>query len=301
MDVLKWKLQNQAVRWPALVPAPRPARPELRVSGFRFTHVGHGSYLLQVAGRNILVDPVWSERVSPFSRFGPRRHNPPGIAFPDLPPVDLVLITHNHYDHLDTATLRRLAKTHHPRVFTPLGNDVIINKAVPDLDVQAGDWWDAFSVAADFRITIVPADHWSQRGSGDRRHALWGGLVLETSAGVIYCAGDTAYRGTGLFREIGTRFGPPDVAALPIGAYAPRWFMQTQHVNPAEAIQIAQDCGAKQVLGIHWGTFALTDEAHGEPAEFLAQEVKRQSLDPARFLAMQPGETWTMPGRPGSI
>ncbi len=291
-DVLKWRLLGKRSRWPRFVPAQTGFRPSTCVEGLQITHVGHSSYLVQTNSRNILVDPVWAERASPIQWVGPRRHNPPAIHLKDLPPIHTVLVTHNHYDHLDTTTLRRLWETYRPQIFAPLGNDAIIRAAAPEIDVQTGDWWADFVLSNNTKLTIVPSYHWSSRRVADRRMALWGGFVLETPEGAIYCAGDTAYRDGAVFRTIGNRFGPPEVAILPIGAYAPRWFMQTQHANPEEAVQIALDCGAKQVLGIHWGTFALTDEPFEEPAEQLRTVVEAKGLNEERFRALRPGDIW---------
>jgi len=296
LDVLKWRILGKRARWPKIVPAKAGVRPEKRVEGLHVTHIGHASYLVQASNCNILVDPVWSERASPVKGFGPRRYNPPGVAFEDLPPIDAVLVTHNHYDHLDTVTIRRLWETHRPRIFAPLGNDSIIRATDREIEVQTGDWWSGFSLAETIRLTIVPSYHWSSRGIRDRRMALWGGFILETPTGVIYCAGDTAYRDGAIFKEVGERFGPPVVAILPIGAYAPRWFMRSQHVDPEEAVQIARDCGAKQVLGVHWGTFELTDEPFHEPADRLELAVQAKGLG-ARVRAFQPGDEWKAPLR----
>lgn len=292
LDILKWKVKGKKVPWPKIVPAQVGVHPPERSAGLQITHIGHASYLLQTGGQNLLIDPVWAERASPLRWAGPRRHNPPAIAFEDLPPIDAVLITHNHYDHLDTAVIRRLWDAHHPHIFAPLGNDTIIRASTPEIEVQTGDWWEAFSLTEGVRLTIVPSYHWSSRTLGDYRMALWGGFILEAAAGVTYCAGDTAYRDGAIFQEIAKRFGPPAVAILPIGAYAPRWFMQTQHADPQEAVQIAQDCGAKQVLGVHWDTFALTDEPFDEPASHLKIAVEAKRLDEIRFKAVRPGDTW---------
>lgn len=295
LDVLKWKIPGkraEKVPWPKKVPAQNGVRPADRVAGLQITHIGHSSYLVQTSDLNILVDPVWAERASPLKWIGPRRRNPPAVAFEDLPPINAVLITHNHYDHLDTSTVRLLWKTHHSRIFAPFGNDAIIRASAPEIEVQTGDWWDAFPLAESIRLTIVPAYHWSSRGLRDRRMALWGGFILETPAGAVYCAGDTGYRDGAIFHEIGRRFGPPVVAMVPIGAYEPRWFMKTQHANPEEAVQIARDVGAQQALGIHWGTFAMTDEPYGEPAERFESAVQEKGLDAGRFKAMRPGDTW---------
>jgi L-ascorbate metabolism protein UlaG (beta-lactamase superfamily) len=295
LDILKWRILGKRARWPKVVPAKVGVRPEKRVAGLHVTHIGHASYLVQTGNCNILVDPLWSGRASPVKGFGPRRYNPPGVGFEDLPPIDAVLVTHNHYDHLDTFTIRQLWEIHRPRISAPLGNDTIIRAADRDIEVQTGDWWSTFSLTETIRLRIVPSYHWSSRGIRDRRMALWGGFILEAPMGVIYCAGDTAYHDGTIFKEIGERFGAPVVAILPIGAYAPRWFMQAQHVDPEEAVQIARDCGAKHVLGVHWGTFQLTDEPFHEPADRLARAVQTPGLDGVSFKAFQSGDEWRAP------
>ncbi len=303
-EVLRWRFRGVRSRWPAVVAACSGLLPAQTVSGLRITCIGHASLLIQVAGMNLLVDPVWSDRASPFRYLGPRRHNPPAVALSDLPPIHAVLLTHNHYDHLDLMTLRQLWETHHPRLLTPLGNDTILRAAARDIEVSTGDWWDSFELlegsehaehskdagsSGQVRATIVPSYHWSSRGFRDRRMALWGGFVLHTPRGVVYLAGDTGYGDGAIFREIGRRCGPPVVAALPIGAYAPRWFMQTQHVDPQESVRIAGDCGAGHLLGVHWGTFALTDEPYREPAELLGIAAAEAGLSAQAFHA---GDVW---------
>ncbi len=256
--------------------------------------IGHASVLLQVSGSNILLDPVWSERASPFPWIGPMRHNPPAVAFEDLPPIDSVLVTHNHYDHMDVVTLERLWDAYRPYTLSPLGNDTVIRSSASQVEVTTGDWWDSFMLPQGIRATIVPAYHWSSRWIGDRRKALWGGFVLETAAGVIYCAGDTAYRDGKIFSQIRERFGPPVVAILPIGAYDPRWFMRTQHADPAEAVQIARDLGARHMLGVHWNTFLLTDEPFDEPEKLLDAAAVSQPAGGVAAVALHPGDVWTL-------
>ncbi len=292
LDILRWKLKGAGNPWPKTVPARAGLRPPPQVDSLQITHIGHASLLIQVAGANLLLDPVWSHRVSPFARIGPFRHNPPAVALEHLPSIHCVLLTHNHYDHFDLATCRHLAHVHQPWFLTPLGNDTILRTAAPQANMHTGDWWQSFDLPHGLRATIVPAYHWSSRGLGDRRMALWGGFVLETPAGVLYCAGDTAYRDGKIFSEIRRRFGPPAVALLPIGAYDPRYFMRTQHADPEEAVQIARDIAAQQSLGIHWNTFALTDEPYNEPEVRLKQALRAAALPESSFLALHPGDVY---------
>jgi L-ascorbate metabolism protein UlaG (beta-lactamase superfamily) len=287
-DVLRWRFTSRPVRWPQAVGI-TPAVPEARVEGTRVTIVGHATVLIQTGGLNILTDPVWSQRASPFSFAGPRRVCPPGIAFADLPRIDVVLLSHNHYDHLDKATLRRLVERDQPRIITPLGNDYLVQDAAPWARVEVGDWWDGFTLAPGIEATIVPAQHWSSRGLFDARMALWGGFMLATRDALIYFAGDTGYGDGGIFRTLRTRFGPPDLALIPIGAYAPRWFMKDQHTDPEESVQILLDLDARAALGLHWGVFQLSDEGRDAPREELAEALARRQIPPARFIAAEPG------------
>lgn len=294
LTLFRWKLFSRPAPWPKTIAAHSGLKPEARVDGLRIIAIGHSSLLIQVAGLNILVDPVWSDRTSPFTWTGPRRHNPPSVALTDLPPIHAVLVTHNHYDHMDTATLAALWHTHKPKVISPLGNDAVIRKDAPDVQVETGDWWQSFALSGQVRATLVPAYHWSARNLGDRRFALWCGFILDTPAGPIYCAGDTAYQDGKIFAEIRSRCGEPLVAVLPIGAYDPRWFMSTQHTNPAEAVQIALDIGAQHLLGVHWATFQLTDEPWDEPARLLEQAI-RQRQPSLSAQPLRPGDIWEPP------
>ena len=289
--MLRWKLAGGAAKWPVSVPV-TPAKPEARVAGLRIIMVGHASLLIQAAGRNILTDPVWSERASPFAFAGPKRVTAPGIAFEDLPPIDAVLISHCHYDHLDVATLRRLQADHAPLMAMPLGNDAIVRAAVPEARCIVGDWWDRMSLGEGIATTLMPAYHWANRWATDVRMALWAGHHLTTPAGSIWFVGDTGYGDGVIFRETRERLGAPDVALIPIGAYEPRWFMSAQHVNPAEAVRIFKDVDAGQALGIHFGTFQLTDEARDAPRLALASALSAAGLPPRRFMAAQPGTAY---------
>ena len=297
-DLLKWQLGSERTKWPAANPSPFPqAKPVAKVegNGLRVTMVGHTSLLVQTAGLNILTDPVWSQRVSPLSFAGPKRANPPGIAFADLPPIDLVLVSHNHYDHLDTATLRRLQRKHHPTVVTPLGNDAVIHAAVPAMRVEAHDWGERVDIGKDVAIHVEPVHHWSARGTRDRRMALWSGFVIETPVGKVYFAGDTGFHDGINYRLMARKHGGFRLAILPIGAYEPRWFMAPQHQNPEEAVEGMKLCNAAFAAGCHWGTFHLTDEPVEEPAQRLAAALAAENLAPERFRALRPGEIWDVP------
>lgn len=296
-DLLKWQFGGGRAKWPAAWPSPHPsARPDRRVEGhaLRLTMVGHASLLIQASGLNILTDPVWSERASPFAFAGPKRVNEPGIAFADLPPIDVVLVSHNHYDHLDLATLKRLKQGHDPLVITPLGNDAVIGRAVPGMRLRAHDWGDTIDIGA-AAIHVEPAHHWSARGGRDRRMALWAGFVIETVAGKIYFAGDTGFHDGINYRLMAEKHAGFRLAILPIGAYEPRWFMAPQHQNPEEAVQGMKLCNATHAAGCHWGTFQLTDEPLEEPARKLASALAAEGLAEDRFRAMRPGEVWDVP------
>jgi L-ascorbate metabolism protein UlaG (beta-lactamase superfamily) len=287
-DLLRWKLKETAAPWPRSVPV-RQTIPDASIAGLRATIVGHASVLIQAGGLNVLTDPVWSQRASPLPFAGPRRVWAPGIAFESLPQIDAVLLSHNHYDHLDLATLRRLHLSHGPLMVTPLGNDAILRRAIPGVRVVAGDWWDRIEIGKGGEVTIVPAYHWSARTGRDRRMALWSGFILSTDAGRAYFSGDTGYGNGRIFHDVRRRIGRPDLALIPIGAYAPRWFMCAQHTDPNEAVQIMEDLEATRAVGIHWGVFRLTDEHRDEPPELLRKALGRRGIAENLFPAGVPG------------
>jgi L-ascorbate metabolism protein UlaG (beta-lactamase superfamily) len=301
LDVIKWQFggDRRRSRWLKAVPSPfPPARPQSRVDGdgLRVTMVGHASMLIQVAGLNILTDPVWSERVSPFSFIGPKRVVAPGIDFADLPPIDIVLVSHNHYDHLDVATLKRLQQGHRPRFITPLGNDTIIRRAVADADIAVMDWGDSIEIGNGVRIDAEPCHHWSARGAGDRRMALWAAFVISTPVGRIYHVGDTGFHDGINYRAAAVKYGSFRLAILPFGAYEPRWFMKGQHQDPDEAVQGMRLCNAAHVAGHHFATFQLTDEAIDDPVERLQVALKQRNIAPERFRPLRAGEVFDVPG-----
>ncbi|MES1172613.1 MAG: MBL fold metallo-hydrolase, partial [Bacteroidota bacterium] len=299
---LKWQLTRAQGPWserplsPLPPPPKRVARGELRV-----TFVNHATVLVQMDGMNLLTDPIWSERASPVSFVGPRRRHEPGIRFEDLPPIDVVTVSHAHYDHLDVPTLVRLAAAHHPRFFVGLGVGVLLRRAGID-SVTELDWWQSeplTGAAASVRIAGVPAQHFSNRGLFDRDTTLWLGYVLQGPAGVVYFAGDT---GNGPhFAEIRRRFGPPRLAILPIGAYRPIWFMGPIHISPAEAVAAQEILGANTALGMHFGTFPLADDGQDEPVRDLNTALVaagRGSAPRATFWTLAPGEGRVVPAGP---
>lgn len=296
-DFLRWRFGGGRARWPDSWPSPAaPMAPERRLpaSALRVTLVGHATLLVQTSGLNILTDPIWSERASPFSFLGPKRVNQPGVPFASLPPIDVVLVTHNHYDHLDVATLGRLQAAFDPLLVTPLGNDEIIRREVPEMRIAAHDWGQSVAVGP-VRLHLEPCHHWSARGLRDRRMALWAAFVIEGPAGKLLHVGDTGYNSGRDYRGIRDRHGKLRVAILPVGAYEPRWFMRSQHQNPDEAVRGFLDCGAEQALGHHWGTFQLTNEAIDAPLLELEAALERHGVAPDSFPALRPGERWDAP------
>ncbi len=297
-DFLRWQFNKRAVPWPDSYPSLFMDTPPARVDGraLRISLVGHATFLIQTGGYNILTDPVWSERASPFSFAGPKRHNPPGVSFDALPRIDVVLVSHSHYDHMDLPSIVRLWERDQPKIIAPLGNDTIIQAHAPSIPVATMDWADRLDVAPGLRVFMEPAHHWSARATNDRNHALWAAFVIRTGGRSIYFAGDTGFGGGRHFKRTAARHRRFDVALLPIGAYEPRWFMASNHMNPSDAVSAFRTLGARSALGYHWGTFRLTDEGIDQPVHDLTVALKEEGIPPQRFVAMRPGQVWT-PGR----
>jgi L-ascorbate metabolism protein UlaG (beta-lactamase superfamily) len=297
-EVLRWQFGRDRRRqaWPKWAPSPHADTPPSRVDGdkVRLSFVGHVSWLVQTAGLNILIDPVWSQRASPVGWAGPRRRNDPGISFDALPEIDIALVSHGHYDHLDIATLSKLAAKFSPRVITPLGNDVAMRRADGAIRAEAFDWQDRVELGNGIAVTLVPTRHWSARGLFDRNAALWASFVMETPAGKIYIVCDSGYGDGRHFRSVGEAHGPLRLAILPIGAYEPRWFMRDQHMNPSDAVKALGDCGAQAALAHHHGTFQLTDEAIDAPLNALHAALDEAKIPRARFVALKPGQVFEL-------
>ena len=291
-DVLRWILFEPSEPWPAVVPLPdtEPPPPLVAPGDCAITFVNHCTFLLQWQGLRVLTDPIFSERASPLSWTGPRRVMPPGIRPEALPRVDVVLVSHNHYDHLDAPSLRWLFARDRPRVLTPLGNARILRR-LGDVRITELDWWDAID-DCDLRVQLTPAQHWSSRARVPRNAALWGGFWLETHGTRVYFAADTGYGPH--FADIARRCGTADVSLLPIGAYEPRWFMRELHMNPDDAVRAHTDLGSALSIATHFGTFRLTNEGHDAPVRALAEARALRGVSPERFRVLRQGETFTV-------
>ena len=256
------------------------------------TWIGHATLLVQMGGINVLTDPHFSERTFAVQWAGPKRRVPLPMQLAELPHIDLVVISHNHYDHLDRDTVRALNEQPGgaPWFAVPLGIDRWLREQ-GITNVQAFDWWDRqpAPTAPAVSVHFVPAHHWSSRTPTDRNRTLWGGWVVKAPEFSFYFAGDTGYSAD--FVEIGRRFPGLDLAAIPVGAYEPRWFMKAQHVNPVEAVQIHRDLGVRQSIGIHWGTFDLTDEPIDAPIGALPAARDAAGVAPDAFILLRHGET----------
>jgi L-ascorbate metabolism protein UlaG (beta-lactamase superfamily) len=288
-DVMQWMINRKQGPWTEDLDENYGTKPDEKVhEGVKITFVNHSTFLIQANGLNILTDPVWSERTSPFQFIGPKRMRQPGIRFEDLPKIDYIILSHNHYDHLDIGTLKNLYRDHTPKIITPLG----VKSYLANNEIHSAsdlDWWQEFAVSDSISIQSVPAQHFSGRGFSDRDATLWCGYVIKRPGGNIYFAGDTGYNNI-TFKEIGTRCAPVSVALIPIGAYKPQWFMSPIHCSPAEAVQIHFDLNATQSIATHFGTFALADDGEEEPIKDLQQALQKFQLSTEKFLVLKEGE-----------
>jgi len=293
-NFLKWQRSRRMKPWPERLDNNVPARLPGRVGDAEayVTAINHCTFLVQLPGLNLLTDPVYSERVSPVSFAGPKRIRPPGIAWDQLPRIDVVVVSHNHFDHLDLDTLQALHARFRPKFITGLGNrELIESRRIPD--VEELDWWQpsaAASLAA--RITFIPAQHWSSRSLIVKNTSLWGGFWIENDRRKLYFAGDSGYGPD--FAAIRGRLGVPDLGLLPIGAYEPRWFMHGSHLAPDEALKAQRDLGGPRCLGMHFDTFQLADEGHGDAERELIAAREQAGIAAAQFHAPTAGETVTV-------
>lgn len=291
IDLLRWRFNGQRARWPQRVENLSFPPPPARVAGkdLKATWIGHSTVLVQTAGLNILTDPFLSDRASPVAFAGPLRVRPPALTALTLPPIDVILLSHNHYDHMDLRGLRAIAAHHMPHVVTPSGNARWIKRASPRFRIDELQWGGS-AASGSVRLHLTPAQHWSKRSLFDTNTALWGGFVIETDGGNIYFAGDTGYGTGAIFAGVNQAFGAPRLSLLPIGAYEPRWFMHPQHMNPEEAVKAHLALGSRASLAIHHGTIQLTDEAIDTPVKDLRAALTEHSVDPMSFLVPDAGE-----------
>ena len=288
-DIFKM-MREPRCRWPTSVVNAGVSRlnETLGTDDIAVTFVNHATFVIQVGGITILTDPIWSDRASPFSWTGPKRVRKPGVAFDDLPKVDIVLLSHNHYDHLDLATLTRLRQIFSPVLLVAAGDARLVGP-LGFKDMRELDWWDEVLISDTLKITFVPAQHFSARGLFDRQRSLWGGYMIESRGRLVYFSGDAGY--SSHFSDIKMRLGSPDIAMLGIGSYEPRWFMEPIHMNPAEAVRAHGDLGAKQSIAMHFGTFQLSTEAIDQPQADLEIALSQSGISDREFVTLHEGET----------
>ncbi|TAE30328.1 MAG: twin-arginine translocation pathway signal [Candidatus Kapaibacterium sp.] len=308
-DLIRWQMTAERGEWQAERVNTATSKPEIRLNAVknRVTFINHSTALIQTGGINILTDPVWSDYVGVFDRIGPKRVRPAGVKESDLPPIDVILLSHNHYDHLDISTMKRLADRFKPVIVVPLGIKAFLEQEGIRCTIIEMDWWQAHTYThssthtstsqsdssanapAKLEITCVPAQHFSGRGVSDRAGTLWCGFVAKNlqTADEIYFAGDSGYGGH--FKKIGERFHNITLALIPIGAFRPRWFMSPVHIAPDEAVKVHQDVHSRQSIGIHFGTFPLADDGEHEPLQELQKALQQANITPSAFQALDFG------------
>ncbi len=296
-DFLKWRMNSAAKPWPKSVqnqfddvPPGQVHQNELRVS-----FVGHATFLIQIGGFNILTDPVWSDRASPLSWIGPKRVHAPGIRFENLPKINLILVSHNHYDHLDLKTISRIYNRDRPKIIAPLGNDRIIQNFDRNIKVSTYDWGEGVTINDAMQIYLEPVQHWSARGIFDRNQALWGAFVMKTHIGNIVFLGDCGYGDGSFFKQMKEKYASFRLALIPIGAFKPEALMQYAHMGPKEAINAFKDLGAFYGVPMHHSTFPLADDWYSEALDLFHEECFKRNLNTASFKSLKIGEHWYVP------
>ncbi len=285
----KMRFTTDYAEWPDWVEVPLGAKPNEKVFGdeVRVTFINHATFLIQTGGYNILTDPIYSKRASPLSFYGYKRVHRPAIAFNDLPKIDIVLISHDHYDHLDLDTITKIIKRDNPKIYTGLRvkKHIEVKKNVFELD-----WWKSAKISDSFKLTFVEVQHFSGRSYFDFNTTLWGGFVLEIGSKKIYFGGDSGYGPH--YKKTYEKFGKMDLAFLPIGAYAPRYFMGHAHLDPKQAVQAHIDLKSGKSIGMHYGTFPVSAEPREEPEQLLKQETMQAQLKATDFITLELGESY---------
>ncbi|MBF0361728.1 MAG: MBL fold metallo-hydrolase [Oligoflexia bacterium] len=290
-DIIKWRFTSSKIKWPEFVsdnhrPQIKDVK-EIRSNEVYVTYINHASHLIQLKDINILTDPLFSSRASPFSWIGPKRVRAAGILIEELPNIDLVLISHNHFDHLDQPSIKQLIYKFNPTFIVPIGNKQYIEEMGSKKIIEL-DWWQTTS-QKDINIVVVPAQHWSLRFPGSRNKALWSGFIIESAKIKILFSGDCGYSNT--FKDIKEKFGQIDISIIPIGSYSPRWFMQVQHMDPEDAVKAHIDLNSNLSIANHYGTFQLSDEGIDDPIKELKIQLKKYNIADNLFLTPKNGET----------
>jgi len=288
--VFKWMRTRKRDPWPKAKDWSIPEKSFDQPGGIRVTFVNHSTFLIQVGEFNILTDPVWSQRVSPFSFMGPARKRPPGVRLEDLPNIDLVLLSHNHYDHLDKQTLKTIHQVHRPQVLTPLGVGAYAKKIGMN-PCEDLDWWQSQSFHDhSIKITALPASHFSSRGTLDRNATLWCGFFIESELGNVYFAGDSGFGE--FFNDIAERTADMDIALLPIGAYKPEWFMSPIHTSPSEAVKVHKILNPGISIASHFGTFPLADDNTERALNDLKAAKTMEDVAEEKFITLDEGRSF---------
>ncbi|WP_234736919.1 MBL fold metallo-hydrolase [Tellurirhabdus bombi] len=294
-EAIAWTISRKQMPWEDYRNGQPATPPPARVTGkdVRVTFVNHSTVLMQFDGLNVLTDPVWYTRTSPFQWVGPKRHTAPGVSLNDLPKIDIILLSHNHWDHLDIGTFKTLCQRDQPKVYCTLGVKTFLEEQGCQ-NISEMDWNQSIAYNSSTKVHCVPAQHFSGRGLFDRNATLWAGFVIQSAvAGNVYFAGDSGYGA--FFKQIGQQFGPLRLALIPIGAYKPEWFMSPIHCSPAEAVQIHQDVRSEHSIGIHFGTFALADDGENEPVNELNEALRQKGLSLENFRTLKEGGSTLIP------
>ncbi len=290
-DLFKWVVLEKRAKWQKKISSKSTAqlKTKLEADQFNCVMVNHASLLIQLPEGNLLTDPVFSQRTSPFQWIGPSRHQAPGLKLQELPPIHFVLVSHNHYDHMDMDSLRSLWKEHDPVFLLPLHNSRFLrDSGIHSQKIQELNWWESCRLGDNFRAVLTPAQHWSFRSHKDRNHSLWGGFWIDNGKSKIFFAGDTGC--SNHFDQIREPLGTPNLSLLPIGAYEPRWFMKEQHMNPEDAVKAHLDLESQYSVAIHWGTWQLTNEGMEDPVKALGIALNQYQVSPEKFRVLGNGE-----------
>lgn len=277
--------------WPEWIETKTDESPLKRMNSAntRITFINHATFLIQSGGFNILTDPVFSERTSPFTFVGPKRVHNPGITIENLPPIDVIIISHDHYDHLDLASIETIAKRDNPKIYMGLGVGERLSGTEQIIEM---DWWQSSQVAENFQLWFLDVQHFSGRWLNDRNSTLWGGFLLEINGQKIYFGGDSGYADH--YKRTFEHFGSVDLAFLPIGAYAPRDFFKAIHMDPAEAVQAHMELNAGMSIGMHYGTFQLTAEDINDPLIALETAKNNANIKPSEFITLDIGKPFEL-------